>query len=340
MGQATVASGRLSPIEVSLITTLKDEAGSIRSFLDGLFGQSRLPEEIVIVDGGSTDGTIAEIERARASAPVPIRLIEAPGANISEGRNVAIAEASNEVIAVTDAGTRPEPDWLEKLVAPFEREPDTAVSSGFFMPGGTGWRQRTLAIAITPQREEIDPDAFLPSSRSVAFQRIWWSRVGGYPEWLRHCEDLVFDIELRKAERPSPLFPTRLSFGMPARTSARLPVSTSTMREATVMQTSGRSGTCFAIQLMRWVFSSCPAVATQDWPGALYLPAGSATRRSFSDVCSGSPIRESLRAAPRFRIPSRSRHYRRHREDGRLRGWHMGASDALMTATMGARAID
>lgn len=189
----------MSPIEVSLIATLKDEAGSIRSFLDGLLGQSRLPEEIVIVDGGSTDGTIAEIERASASAPVPIRLIEAPGANISEGRNVAIAEASNEVIAVTDAGTRPEPDWLEKLVAPFEREPDTAVSSGFFLPGGTGWRQRTLAIAITPQRDEIDPDAFLPSSRSVAFRRTWWSRVGGYPEWLRHCEDLVFDLELRKA---------------------------------------------------------------------------------------------------------------------------------------------
>jgi GT2 family glycosyltransferase len=190
-----------------LIATLKDEAGSIGPFLDGLLRQSRLPEEIVLVDGGSTDGTIEEIERAQASAPVPIRLIEAPGANISEGRNVAVAEAANEVIAVTDAGTRPRTDWLEKLVAPFESEPRTGVSSGFFLPGGEGWRQRTLAIAITPQREEIDPDKFLPSSRSVAFRRSWWSEVGGYPEWLRHCEDLVFDIELRKAGAPFAFVP-------------------------------------------------------------------------------------------------------------------------------------
>jgi glycosyltransferase involved in cell wall biosynthesis len=190
----------LTPLQISLIATLKDEADSIAGFLDGLLRQSRPPDEIVLVDGGSTDGTIAAIERAQGTAAVPIRLIEAPGTNISEGRNIAIDRATHEAIAVTDAGTRPEPDWLEKLVEPLERDPELAVSSGFFLPGGSGWRRRTLAIVITPQREEIDPDQFLPSSRSIAFRRGWWRRVGGYPEWLRHCEDLHFDLELRKAE--------------------------------------------------------------------------------------------------------------------------------------------
>lgn len=190
---------RALALEISLIATLKDEAGSIEGFLDGLLGQSRPPDEIVLVDGGSTDGTVAAIERVRDASEVPIRLIEAPGTNISEGRNIAVAEAAHEAIAVTDAGTRPQPDWLEKLVAPLERDPDLSVSSGFFLPGGSGWRRRALAIAITPQREEIDPDRFLPSSRSIAFRRAWWRKVGGYPEWLRHCEDLVFDLELRRA---------------------------------------------------------------------------------------------------------------------------------------------
>ncbi len=190
----------LQPLKVSLIATLKDEADSIGGFLDGLARQSRQPDEIVLVDGGSTDGTVAAIERAQGTASIPIRLIEAAGSNISEGRNIAIDQAANEAIAVTDAGTRPERDWLENLVAPLEHDPELAVSSGFFLPGGAGWRQRTLAIVITPQREEIDPDRFLPSSRSVAFRRAWWRRVGGYPEWLRHCEDLVFDLELRQAE--------------------------------------------------------------------------------------------------------------------------------------------
>jgi glycosyltransferase involved in cell wall biosynthesis len=190
----------VKPLEVSLIATVRDEADSMAGFLDGLLSQSRPPDEIVLVDGGSTDGTVTAIERARETAPVPIRLIEAPGANISRGRNIAIENASHEAIAVTDAGTRPDRDWLEKLIAPLERDPELAVSSGFFLPGGSGWRQRTLAIVITPQREEIDPVAFLPSSRSVAFRRSWWRLVGGYPEWLRHCEDLVFDLELRRAD--------------------------------------------------------------------------------------------------------------------------------------------
>jgi GT2 family glycosyltransferase len=188
----------MATAQVSLIATLKDEADSIGSFLAGLFEQSRLPDEIVLVDGGSTDGTVAEIERATSGAPTSIRLIEAPGTNISAGRNIAIAAASHDLIAVTDAGTRPNPDWLEKLVEPLERDPEVGVASGFFLPGGRGWRQRSLAIAITPQREEVDPDKFLPSSRSVAFRRDSWRQVGGYPEWLRHCEDLVFDLELRR----------------------------------------------------------------------------------------------------------------------------------------------
>lgn len=187
-------------LEISLIATLKDEADSVEAFLDGLLGQSRSPDEIVIVDGGSGDGTVAAIERVREASKVPIRLIEAPGTNISEGRNIAIEEATHDAIAVTDGGTRPRPDWLEKLVVPLEADPELAVSSGFFLPGGAGWRRRALAIAITPQREEIDPDRFLPSSRSVAFRRGWWRKVGGYPEWLRHCEDLVFDLELRRAD--------------------------------------------------------------------------------------------------------------------------------------------
>lgn len=189
----------LALLNVSLIATVKDEAASIQGFLDGLLRQSRPPDEIVLVDGGSSDGTVAAIEGAQREAPVPIRLIQAPGANISEGRNIAIDRATHEAIAVTDAGTRPDVDWLEKLVEPLENDSELAVSSGFFLAGGEGWRQRALAIAITPQREEIEPGKFLPSSRSVAFRRGWWRRVGGYPEWLRHCEDLVFDLELRRA---------------------------------------------------------------------------------------------------------------------------------------------
>jgi glycosyltransferase involved in cell wall biosynthesis len=187
------------PEKVSLVATVKNEGDSIEAFLTALLNQSRAPDEIVISDGGSTDGTAAAIRRAMDTDGTRLRLIEAPGTNIAEGRNRAIASCSGSIVAVTDAGTKPRPDWLERLVRPLESDPAIAVSGGFFEPGGNTLLQRCIAVLITPQLPEVNPSSFLPSSRSVAFRRVWWERAGGYPEWLDYCEDIVFDLELKRA---------------------------------------------------------------------------------------------------------------------------------------------
>ncbi len=54
-----------------------------------------------------------------------------------------------------------------------------------------------MGATVLPQLREIDPAKFLPSSRSVAFTKTAWQAVGGYPEWLDYCEDLIFDFALR-----------------------------------------------------------------------------------------------------------------------------------------------
>jgi cellulose synthase/poly-beta-1,6-N-acetylglucosamine synthase-like glycosyltransferase len=151
----------------------------------------------VIADGGSTDGTLESLERL-ATGDSRFAILSAPGATIARGRNVAIERARGPLIAVTDAGTRADPTWLERLIAPLEADPTVDVSSGFYVAGGETWLERSLSTVITPQLPEIDPERFLPSSRSVAFRKEAWQRVGGYPEWLRHCEDLVFNLDLRR----------------------------------------------------------------------------------------------------------------------------------------------
>lgn len=183
---------------VSLVATVKNEERAIDSFLASLFAQTELPDEIVLVDGGSTDRTADAITAAAMTAPIAVRLLEAPGSSIAAGRNRAIEHAAGPIVAVTDAGTEIDPDWLANLVRPLREDPSLAVSAGFFLPGGSTFFERCLSAVITPQLPEIDPDSFLPSSRSVAFRKLWWGRVGGYPEWLQHCEDVVFDLELRR----------------------------------------------------------------------------------------------------------------------------------------------
>lgn len=183
---------------VSLCATVFNESDSIDSWLASLERQTRRPDEVVICDAGSTDGTLERLTSWAERSP-DNRLIVEPGASIPVGRNIAIAAAAHPLIAVTDAGTVLDDDWLEKLIVPLEADPKVGVSAGFYRPAGRNRFEKVLAAVITPRREDIGDDGFPPSSRSVAFRKEWWERVGGYPEWLRACEDLVFDYDLKDA---------------------------------------------------------------------------------------------------------------------------------------------
>jgi hypothetical protein len=55
-----------------------------------------------------------------------------------------------------------------------------------------------MGATVLPQLEDVQPEKFLPSSRSVAFTKTAWQAVGGYPEWLDYGEDLIFDFALRE----------------------------------------------------------------------------------------------------------------------------------------------
>ncbi|MER3404903.1 MAG: glycosyl transferase family 2, partial [Chloroflexota bacterium] len=91
---------------LSLIVTVKNEAHSIEPFLDSLLAQTRLPDEVVIIDGGSCDGTVERILAYRHRLGCPLHIEVYPGANIAQGRNRAVALAQGDLIACTDAGVR------------------------------------------------------------------------------------------------------------------------------------------------------------------------------------------------------------------------------------------
>jgi glycosyltransferase involved in cell wall biosynthesis len=183
-------------LRVSLVSTVFNEVELLGRWLESIRRQTLQPDEIVIVDAGSSDGTIEALRRAEASTELPIRVVVVPGANISQGRNRAIEEAVHDIIAATDAGTQLDDTWLERLVQPFT-DSTVDVSSGFYRPAGRNDFERMLAAVLVPRLSEIDPATFLPSSRSVAFRRTAWQGAGGYPEWLLVVEDLVFDMNMR-----------------------------------------------------------------------------------------------------------------------------------------------
>jgi len=226
-------------VNVSIIATVKNEISNIHRLFDSLLAQTHPPDEVVIVDGGSTDGTLETLYEYAARAPWKLKVISRPGANISQGRNAAIAAAAGPLIASTDAGVRLSECWLEELLKPFEEtrsgageqgsggpaEQDSPLSpyslappqvvSGFFLPDPQTVFETALGATTLPVLADIRPEKFLPSSRSVAFTRQAWEQVNGYPEWLDYCEDLVFDFKLREKVGPFAFAPRAIAYFRP-----------------------------------------------------------------------------------------------------------------------------
>lgn len=186
------------PRKVSVILTVKNDRDGCTQTLESLLSQHRPPEEIVIVDGGSTDGTQARV-RAMSRGDVPVRLIEAAGANIASGRNIATREARYEIIASTDCGCRAELDWLAQLIDPFENEPDTEFVAGFYHVDAHSLLERVVGlVTMRGQLDPPDPKTFNPSGRCVAYSKELWRRAGGWPEWVNFSEDTLFDHRIRE----------------------------------------------------------------------------------------------------------------------------------------------
>jgi glycosyltransferase involved in cell wall biosynthesis len=194
----TIVTGPKEAHQVSVIVTVLNEEGTILELLESLLVQSRPADEIVIVDAGSKDATTAII-REYAAKGLPIKLLIEPGVNISRGRNRAINESRGDILAVTDGGCRPENDWLKNLVRPMEEDPGIDVVAGAYIFYGTSLFERCVVATSWTPIDTWNEDEFLPASRSIAFRRSAWQRVGGYPEYLDFGEDTRFDLQLKRS---------------------------------------------------------------------------------------------------------------------------------------------
>lgn len=185
---------------ISLILTVLNEGDNLHMLMTGICEQSRLPDEFVVVDGGSQDETVAILESY--ADRLPLRVIIEPGANISQGRNRAIQTAHGDILAITDAGVRMDPHWLERITQPLLDDERVTVVAGFFVADPQTIFEAAMGATVLPLAGEIDPATFLPSSRSVAIRRSALDRAGMYPEWLDYCEDLIFDMRLQATQPP------------------------------------------------------------------------------------------------------------------------------------------
>ena len=205
----------------SLLTTCFNEADTILEFLDSILRQTARPAEVVLADGGSSDATVDSIrmwEQRHTDCGFPLVVITGARLNIAEGRNRAAAHASHEVFLFADAGTTLDRNWAENLLRPFATDSECEVSMGWYKPILETKLQAAVAEYVMLRADAIDPEAFLPSARSLGVSRGAFVRAGGFPEYLsRAGEDTLFDYFLKSAARRWAFAPGAIAFWkMPA----------------------------------------------------------------------------------------------------------------------------
>lgn len=182
---------------VAVVIPARDEAATIERLLDSLLAQSRLPDEIVVVDAGSADDT-AKIVAGYSNGHATVRLVRSGPSNPGSARNRGIESTAAEWIAFTDAGIRVEPEWLERLLAVAGSEPGVDVVYGSYEPELGSYFEECAGLAYLPAPTPRGGGMIRgPSLASSLFRRRVWEEVGGFPAH-RAAEDLIF---MEAAER-------------------------------------------------------------------------------------------------------------------------------------------
>ncbi len=182
--------------KITLITTVLNDEEGIKNLFDALLCQIRMPDEIIVVDGGSKDKTVTTVESYIAKFNQLI-ILQASNTNISQGRNLAISNASYPIIVVTDAGCRPEKHWVLEITKPLLDNNEIAAVSGKVIPETSSVLEYYSGLLSLPDHTTKEQEELF-YGRGSAFRKTLWENVGGYPEWLYTAEDSLFALAAKK----------------------------------------------------------------------------------------------------------------------------------------------
>ena len=170
----------------SVVIRCYNEAKHIGKLLDGIQQQTLDNVEIIVVDSGSTDGTLQIAEQ------YPTKIVHIPKEEFSFGRslNMGCAAATSDIIAIASAHVYPVyQDWLEQLTAPFK---DSRIALSYGKQRGAAVTQyaehRVFARWFPDESDKRQAHPFCNNANS-AIRRELWEQVP-YDEDITGLEDL------------------------------------------------------------------------------------------------------------------------------------------------------
>ena len=194
---------------VGIVIPCRNEARSLARVLEGLAAQTRRPDDIVVVDDGSTDGTSAVVEEW-ARGDQHVRVVAGPVRGVAAAVNAGVLSLATDIVVRLDGHCRPATDYIARAIA-LVGLPDVGVAGGVWViePGAPTLEAEAIAIASahplgsggamyrtrnagTSEPTDVDTVPFGCFSRSL------WEALGGLDERLQSNEDYDFNYRVRQ----------------------------------------------------------------------------------------------------------------------------------------------
>ena len=224
----TSMQGRINPCLTVIIPTL-NEIAYLPRLLDALDVQTRLPDEVIVADAGSTDGT-ADLAQSRGAQVVR-------GGMPAVGRNAGVRAARGDLLLFLDADVLPPPDFIALVLEEFERK-EYDVATCFLAALDENPLDRMICVGTNLYFRIIQPVSPHAPGFCILSKRIVHEKMGGFDESLALSEDIDY---ARRAKRYG-------KFGM--LTSTRIPVSMRRVEKEGLMGLSLKYAWCEIYALM------------------------------------------------------------------------------------------
>ena len=201
--QVNIQNYGVKTMKVTVIMPVRNDAARVECTMDSLFQQTRLPDEVVIADGCSTDTTVQRMLEY-SDRGVPFKVVENPSMFCGGGRNAATQAAEHDLLVTLDLGNRADPQWLAGMVAPFEEDETLDYLGSVVHPMVDAGEYEKVSGAIIyfddfvgmklsrDQLQSMVGDKPIPGGASMAFRKDIWLRAGKFSEWARKGQDRLF----------------------------------------------------------------------------------------------------------------------------------------------------
>lgn len=164
---------RERPLTVAVVMATHGRAGMLARALDAIAAQTRLPDQVIVVDDESSDATPSVLDSRPEVTAVRVSR-RGPG----RARQDGLAYVDADVVAFTDDDCVPTPGWLVALVEPIERgRADAAQGPTVAHPDQT---ERLRDPWHRTQRVDRYNERF-PTS-NMAYRRALLDKLGGFSE--------------------------------------------------------------------------------------------------------------------------------------------------------------